>query len=116
MGLIRGRSYSRTCIAYLDEVNNITADLTDAVIKAMVKSNPNQPDDDALFTKEIGDGVEITDAANGAFTVTITPLNSNSLPYNRVYIEIAVSLVSGTILSSGIIEESVKGNVIKELF
>ena len=84
--------------------------LSGAVILMTVKNNPNDPDP-GMFQLSVGNGIIITDALNGKFSIVIPTEDSMLLDCNRAYTYDVVIKLNGnrdTVLSGTI---NVKQNV-----
>lgn len=60
-------------------------DLQGATLKFTVKRDLGDADADAVFQKAIGTGITVTDAPNGACTLTIDPADTSALPAPRAF-------------------------------
>jgi len=112
--MVRGRSYTFEC--QVTSENGAPVSLVGAVIKGTAKVSPNDPDNEALITKDYTNGVTITDSVNGKFTVLYFGSDTNLIKVNKLYIEYVVKLSDGSFLTTGILTEKLEGNVLKTLF
>lgn len=70
-------------------------DLTSAQsIIMQVKGNKNDDSDDAIFTADLDDGITVTDASGGTFTVDASIITGEQADY---YYDIEVILQSGAV-------------------
>lgn len=104
--IIEGTVYQKT---------DVLANLSGSTITVLIKRNHNDSDADALYTKTIGSGVTITDAANGRFDVQILSSETNSLGFNIIYWEALVKLSTGQHIRTGVEEIELVDNLIKVL-
>lgn len=112
---IRGSSFTIESTVYKDYARTEIADITDAYIVCMVKKRAEDLDSEALFTKTVGAGIEIINAASGRCDITFTASDTN-ITLKQVYYETVVELQDGvTVIRNGVNELKVYGNVRKEL-
>ena len=92
-----------------------TANLNGSSIRFMLKKNPADPDSQALLTKNIGSGIDITNATGGICQVTLTAADTNNLSYLSLYFEILVKLADGTYIRTGMHEIVLNKTLINNL-
>jgi hypothetical protein len=74
--------------------NGSLQDISNAAIKWQLARYVNSI---ALVTKSISSGIMITDAANGVFQITISPLDTDGLGGKEYYHEAEIKLADGTV-------------------
>lgn len=77
LSMVRGDTATWDVVC-TDEDGNLV-DLTDAVIYFTGKAKVTDSDAAAVFKKAIGDGITVTDAANGGCTVSLANVDTASL-------------------------------------
>jgi hypothetical protein len=101
MKVVKGQSFRLISNIYLDELLT-PADLAGSAISVMFKAKYSDLDSSALFTKTIGNGVTVTDAANGVCETVVTAQNTNGLSYSKIYYEVRAILSDGTVVRGGV--------------
>lgn len=109
--IVKGSSITIEGTAYTDQSQTTKANLTSATITFICKRRADDADGAALFTKTLGSGVTITDAANGAYTVVISASDTNSLTFKFIYYETVIKLSSGAYIRNGVNELPLYANL-----
>lgn len=60
-------------------VNGVAVDITGGTLRMTAKRRYADQDSDAVFTKTIGNGITITNPAQGLFTVAIVPADTRTV-------------------------------------
>jgi hypothetical protein len=70
--------------------------LTGSTVWFTAKRRTSDPDEDAIITATQGEGLEVTNAAGGALTLTLAPADTEALESRLVRLEYDVQLKDGT--------------------
>ena len=108
--IVRGSSHDYT---FTITANGLPFDLTGAIIAFMVKKRAEDDDSEALFTKTLGDGINMIDPSSGVFTVRISAIDTKDLYYKFLYFECVIER-SGDMLRQGVNTFTLLDNVLHE--
>ena len=73
-------------------------DLTGAIVRFTIREDRDEPDDTtALITKVSPASLDVIDAVNGIFVITVDPLDTVDVETQRYYYDIQVTFPSGDV-------------------
>jgi hypothetical protein len=105
--IVRGQTVNIKSTVYLDQDNNLLADLTGAELKGILKADPRESDLNALAV--ITGSIYLP----GMAVFNIQAVQTNNINQNIVYFESIVKLANGSVIRSGITSLTITGNVLK---
>lgn len=116
MDVIKGSTFKISGIAYAywtgEVATSVKANLAGATIKEYVKKRDTDSDAAALLTIN----GTVIDAPNGLYEIPFAAVDTNTLPYSKLFRETVVKLADGTYIRNGVQPLNLKPNVGKTLF